>query len=194
VFHRSDRLLLRPVWPEDWKGILGEIADQAIVRNLASAPWPYREDDARAFTQLPIEPLYPRFVMTRADDACVVGCIGIDVLHAPDTVDTANTVELGYWIGRDHWGQGYATEAGRAVLTIARAIGHKRVIAGHFEDNPASGRVLRKLGFTATGRRLMRHSCGRGEEAETIEYALDLTALDDAEIAPMPAPMPAVTA
>lgn len=170
MFHRSERLLLRPVWPEDWKGILGGIADQAIVRNLASAPWPYAEDDARAFTSLPCEPLHPRFVMTRAADAEVVGCIGIGPIAGGDQAAADSGIELGYWIARKHWGKGYATEGGRAVLEIARTLGHQRVFASHFQDNPASGRVLRKLGFERTGRLVMRHSCARGEEAMTVEY------------------------
>ncbi len=171
MFHRSARLLLRPVWPEDWRGILGGIADEGVVRNLARAPWPYCEDDARRFAALPTSPREPRFVITRAADAEVIGCIGIDPAD-----DAPGAVELGYWIARPYWGQGFATEAGRAVLEIARALGHPRAVASHFYDNPACGRVLVKLGFEPTGRSLMRHSCGRGQTALTHEYALNLAA------------------
>ncbi len=170
MFHRSERLLLRPVWPEDWQGILGGIADQAIVGNLATAPWPYGEDDARAFASRPCEPRYPRFVMTRAADAAVVGSIGIGPIAGDEPASADGAVELGYWIARAHWGQGYATEAGRAVLEIARTLGYACVFASHFNDNPASGQVLRKLGFERTGRLVLRHSCARGEEAMTVEY------------------------
>ena len=100
-------------------------------------------------------------------DGWDMGCIGID---ATDTGET----ELGYWIGRRHWGQGYATEAGRAVIDIARMLGHERLVASHFVDNPASGRVLRKLGFAPTGKVTARHSCGRGGESPAMEYALQL--------------------
>ena len=175
MFHRSQRLLLRPVWPEDWQLVLDGIADEGVVRNLASAPWPYGESDARAFTALPIEPQYPRFLITRASDAALIGCIGIDRSDAFD-----DGAELGYWIAREHWGQGYATEAGRAVLTIARTLGYTRVMAMHFLDNPASGRVLEKLGFVSTGVTSMRHSCARGEEAPAHEYALEFAAFDKA--------------
>ncbi len=170
MFHRSQRLLLRPVWPEDWQGVLEGIADEDVVRNLASAPWPYQESDARAFTALPIEPQFPRFLITQAHDAQVVGCIGIDRCGA--SVDGA---ELGYWIARAHWGQGYATEAGLAVLSMARTLGYNRVMAMHFLDNPASGRVLEKLGFAPTGGTSLRHSCGRGEKALAREFALEFS-------------------
>lgn len=173
MFHRSERLLLRPAWPEDWSLVLGGIADEGVVRNLASAPWPYRPEHARKFVQSSAEPMFPRFLIARADDAALVGCIGIDM--------TEGEVELGYWIARQHWGRGYATEAGRAVIDVARMLGHERLVASHFTDNPASGRVLRKLGFVPTGAVRHRHSCGRGEEALAREYALSLE--EDAQAA-----------
>lgn len=59
-----------------------------------------------------------------------------------------NTAELGYWIGVPFWGNGYATEAAQAVLDYAfRNIGLERVIAKFLRRNPASGRVLQKLGM-----------------------------------------------
>ena len=167
MFHRSQRLLLRPVWPEDWQLVLRGIADEGVVRNLASAPWPYGEEDARNFTALPVEPHFPRFLITRAKDAALVGCIGIDRTDAFE-----DGAELGYWIARAFWGQGFATEAGKAVLEIARTLGYARVSAMHFLDNPASGKVLQKLGFEATGTISMRHSCGRGTQAPAAEYSL----------------------
>mgnify|MGYP003325147347 CR=1 FL=1 len=166
MFHRTKRLLLRPAWPEDWQAIYGCIADEGVVRNLARAPWPYREEDARQFAELPADPHYPRFLITRARDAALIGCIGIE-RHEDD-------VELGYWIARPFWGQGFASEAGQAALEVAAMLGHRRVVASHFLDNPASGCVLRKLGFEPTGQMHERHSCGRGEAAQTAEYALEL--------------------
>lgn len=178
MFHRSERLLLRPAWPEDWQSVFAGIADEGIVRNLASAPWPYGAEDARRFVAKAMDPMYPRFLVTRAADAALVGCIGADPSDADE-----QAVEVGYWIARAHWGQGYATEAGGALLEILRALGHGRVVASHFLDNPASGRVLRKLGFAPTGRVQSRHSCGRGEQALVAEYALDLDErADDPEV------------
>jgi RimJ/RimL family protein N-acetyltransferase len=171
MFHRSERLFLRPAWPEDWEAVLGGIADEGVVRNLARAPWPYGPDEARAFVARGQDPRFPSFLIVRPEDGRAVGCVGLS--------ERDDEIELGYWIARPWWGRGYATEAGRGVLAIAGAVGHRQIGAGHFVDNPASGRVLRKLGFRPTGVVRPRHSCARGEEAPAIEYTLDLSVADD---------------
>lgn len=166
MFHRSERLFLRPAFQEDWEAVLVLIgADDAIARNLASAPWPYSERDARDFVTLPQDPRLPHFLVTLPG----TGVIGSAGLGAHDC-----GAEIGYWIGRPYWGQGFATEAARAVLRIAQTLGHRRLTAGHFVDNPASGRVLRKLGFQPTGQIVTRHSRARGAEVDSVDYALEL--------------------
>lgn len=167
MFHRSERLFLRPAFPEDSGAILAGIGEEAIVRNLARAPWPYGLDDARAFAALPQDMRLPHFLVT-VPGTGVIGSAGLG--------EHDGQPELGYWIARAHWGQGYATEAGGAVLRIAAALGHRRVVAGHFTDNPASGKVLRKLGFVPTGRPGRRFCAARGAWVETVEYACDLEA------------------
>ena len=168
MFHVTERLLLRPAWPEDAEALFGGIADEGVVRNLARAPWPYLPEHARQFVMLERDPRFPRFLITRPGEcgSDLIGCIGIDAGEGG--------VELGYWIARPHWRQGYATEAARGVIEIARLLDHDKLVAGHFTDNPASGRVLRKLGFRPTGKTVLRHSCGRGEEADCAMYNLDL--------------------
>lgn len=168
MFHRSERLLLRPTFAEDWpeiyRGISDGGADDGIVRMLASAPWPYREQDAREFAARGFDPLYPRLLVTLPGEvgSRAIGCIGID----PQGEGT----ELGYWIARPFWGRGFATEAGRALIAIARMLGHRTLLAGHAVDNPASGRVLRKLGFRPTGEVRRQFSKGRGEETLVTRY------------------------
>ena len=167
MFHRSERLFLRPAFPEDCGAILAGIGEESIVRNLARAPWPSPMDDARNFAALPQDQRLPHFVVTVPGNG-VIGSAGMG--------EHEGEPELGYWIAREHWGRGYATEAAGAVLRIARTLGHRRVVAGHFTDNPASGRVLRKLGFIPTGRPGKRFSLARGQMVESVEYALDLEA------------------
>lgn len=166
MFHRSERLFLRPPFPEDWETILTGIGDDGVVRNLARAPWPYNVDDAREFAARPQDPRLPHFLVTLPGTG-VIGSVGLG--------ESDGEAELGYWIARNYWGQGFATEAANAVLRIARTLGHRRLTAGHFVDNPASGRVLRKLGFVATGRIAKRHCCARGALVDSVEYACDLT-------------------
>lgn len=165
MFHRSERLFLRPPFPEDWQAILLRLNDEEVARNLGRAPWPYGEADARSFAAMKQDPRLPHFLVTLPG----VGVIGSAGLGEHD-----GRPEIGYWIGRDFWGQGYATEAGRAVISIARTLGHRRLTAGHFVDNPASGKVLRKLGFRATGQVRQRHSLARGGEVASVEFELDL--------------------
>src|SRR3546814_3584014 len=74
-------------------------------------------------------------------------------------------LELGYWIARSYWGLGFATEAGKAVVRIARAMNLPRLQARHFLDNPASANVLRKIGFRPTNRVVLGYSRGRGQAA-----------------------------
>lgn len=166
MFMRSERLFLRPCWPEDWLELLVSIDDEGVVRNLASVPWPYTSDDAKAFVERQQERLLPQFFITvpSAEGTKLIGSVGLS--------RDGDDVELGYWIARSHWGQGYATEAARAVLSQARAMGHRRIVAGHFVDNPASGRVLRKVGFRPTGERRIRYSEGRRGVGLSESYAI----------------------
>ncbi|MCT2398273.1 GNAT family N-acetyltransferase [Novosphingobium mangrovi (ex Huang et al. 2023)] len=166
MFIRSERLFLRPGWPEDWEDLQRLIGDEQVVRNLASVPWPYTGAHARSFVNLQRERLCPGFMITLpgAAGARLIGGVGFQKTDAG--------VALGYWIARDHWGRGYASEAARAALSLACTLGHERIVATHFLDNPASGRVLDKLGFRRTGRIVERFSEGRGMVYPAREYEL----------------------
>ncbi len=168
VFYRSERLLLRPIWPEDWQAIHVGFSDEQTVRSLARVPWPYAEERAHQFANLPINPHVPRFMITIAATSEGIGSIGFE------TCDDGAALELGYWIARPHWGQGYASEAGFAAIELAQVIGAKRLVAAHFLDNPASGRVLRKLGFERLPTITQRLSVARGESVPSAEYTLEL--------------------
>lgn len=168
MFIRSERLFLRPSWPEDWSEIYAGIADEAVVRNLALAPWPYTIEDAIGFARREQERLLPHFLITLpgAQGSQVIGCVSL--ARKPDEV------ELGYWIARSYWSRGYASEAVRAVLRLADALGHRRIMAHHFADNPASGKVLAKAGFRPTGQQSLRFSKGRGQDALAIGYVREI--------------------
>ena len=78
-----------------------------------------------------------------------------------------NRAELGFWLGVPYWGNGYATEAARAVLRYGfESLGLHRIQASHFSNNPASGAVLRKIG--------MQHEASLREHILKWEQYLDL--------------------
>jgi RimJ/RimL family protein N-acetyltransferase len=160
MFARTKRLLLRPGFPEDAPALAAAIADEKIVRNLSTAPWPYALRDAEAFLAAPRDPVLPSFLIVERTGGAprLVGACGLG--RRP-----SGSVELGYWIARAHWGRGIATEAGEALLEIARMLGLPRLEASHFIDNPASARVLEKLGFLPVGITAPRLSCARGSES-----------------------------
>ncbi len=147
------------------------IGHEQVCAKLSRAPWPYALGDAQMFLAQPRGPETANFLVfdDPAGTPRLIGGIGID---APNV---AGEHQFGYWFTPEAWGRGYATEAGRAVVQIARhALGLTRLHAGHFIDNPASGRVLQKLCFRPTGRVEPRHSKARGTDAPCALYELDL--------------------
>lgn len=165
MFVRTPRLLLRQGWIEDAPQLARTI-DEAIARNTTRMPWPYplaaaeawlsREQDSHAPTCL---------IFARTGGAPrLIGGVGLNA--------DADGHELGYWIARPYWGLGFASEAASALLRTAHeSLRIGPIHAGHFTDNPASGRVLRKLGFRPTGRTERRHSTARGHAVECVLYA-----------------------
>jgi len=164
-------LLLRPGWAEDAAALHAAIADEMIVRNLSTAPWPYRLRDAEAFLAGPRDPVLPTLLMFERTSAApqLVGACGLG--RRP-----SGAVEMGYWVARAFWGRGLATEACTALIDIARTLGLPSLEGSHFVDNPASGRVLEKLGFEPIGIVAPRLSCARGCEAPARLMRLRLCA------------------
>ena len=187
MFARTPRLLLRPGFAEDAPALASAIAHEGIVRHLASAPWPYRMRDAEAYLAAPRDPILPSLLIFERTGGAplLVGACGLG--RRP-----SGAVELGYWIARDHWGRGLATEASRALIDIARTLKLKWLEGSHFTDNPASGRVLEKLGFEASGIIAPRFSCARGHDYPSRLMRLNLAACEGgAETAGIRSPLAA---
>jgi len=173
VFARTKRLTLRPGWAEDAAELARTIDHQEVARMLARVPWPYDNSDAEAFLSLPTRLTEPRLLILEhvGNTAHIVGGIG---LHRE-----GDAHELGYWLTPGAWGRGIATEAGRAVIDMAReTLGLRQLHARHFLDNPASGKVLRTLGFRATGEVKRMRSRAREGASPCATYTLDLVQED----------------
>ncbi|AQR75596.1 GNAT family N-acetyltransferase [Sphingomonas sp. LM7] len=173
-------MTLRPAWREDAPELARAIGHESVVRNLARAPWPYTDEAAESFAASFEDPAELKLLMFEHQGGAVrlIGCIGIGPFQ-----DEPH--DLGYWLTPDAWGRGYATEAGAAVLRTARAMGIRRVAAGHYLDNPASGRVLRKLGFRPTGRVEPVYSRGRGEAVPSARFEIDLNGTETVDNDPL---------
>ena len=142
----TTRLRLRRPRPDD-AGALAELAnDLDVARMLLRMPHPYSRADAEAFLARAAEPAQDRAEFLIEDSDAVVGMMGFH------TEAERPGPELGYWIGRPFWGRGYASEAAKAALRWSEEGWRRKVVvSGHFADNPASARVLGKVGFLYTG-------------------------------------------
>ena len=141
MFAVTERLLLRPGWPEDAPRLARAIGDPASEGVPSDAPWPCGVRDGERWLALPPIATRPSFLLFRRDTAELVGGLALAGGAEP---------QLRTWIARRWWGQGFATEAGRAAMALAdQSLRLPRVLAIHAPDDLASARVLAKLGFAA---------------------------------------------
>jgi len=145
----TERLVLRAPRLEDAKAVVTLASDRRVAENTARIPHPYRQADADEWiTGVAAGACKETFLITL--DGAPIGACGLDMRDAP-------TPEIGYWLGAPYWGQGFATEAARAVIDYAfEQLGHDALQAGARVSNPASRRVLEKCGFQWTGVGLYR--------------------------------------
>ena len=154
------RLTLRAPEERDVACLTRLADDLDIARMTTRMPHPYTRLDAEEFVSRTAaqDPRRENTFVLDHEDEGPIGVLGF--FHDADPYP-----ELGYWIGRPFWGRGFATEATEGALDWAGRRWRKRaVIAGHFPDNPASGRVLSNAGFLYTGEVRAKHSRARGEE------------------------------
>lgn len=144
------RLRLRPFSMDDAAAVAKMCNSYALYRNTLALPYPYTETDARQWISRHAENFSAdtayEFAVTDKSSGTLYGSVGIFL--QPDR----HSGELGYWLGEEHWGYGYAAEAAQAVINFV-FLEKKlhRVFARHFGSNPASGRVMQKVGMTYEG-------------------------------------------
>ena len=147
---QTERLVLRSPRTEDAKTIAVLVNDRRIAENTLRIPHPYGIADAQRFiTGANAGAGETVFLIVRRD-ATVLGACGLAKC-------AAESAELGYWLAFAFWGNGYATEAARAVIGYAfDDLGYETLHAGARVSNPSSRRVLEKCGFEWTGVELHR--------------------------------------
>ncbi|PWH17663.1 MAG: GNAT family N-acetyltransferase [Anaerolineae bacterium] len=146
----TPRLQLRSFKLSDAPQVADLAGDFDIARMTSNIPHPYTEEMAiqwiRGHASQAISNTAIHYAILLQESHLFIGATGL-------TLDVQNrSAELGYWIGKPYWNQGYATEAAQAVLTFAfTRLGLNRIEARHFTKNPASGRVMQKIGMTYEG-------------------------------------------
>lgn len=154
----TERLKLRALRMNDAPAIAHYCSDPGVGRNLSMTPIPYLDVTAEGWILImrARAGLGKEFVFgVELPGKGLIGAIGAHQRGGEG-------FEIGYWFGRPYWGAGYATEALNALVAEARSLGNLH--AGHFVDNPASGRVLSKGGFAYTGEVTPLFSMARGEK------------------------------
>jgi RimJ/RimL family protein N-acetyltransferase len=140
------RLRLRPYAAADVPELIPLIGAREVAATTGRIPHPYTEQDARQFIAAAQGDDEIRLAVTLRSDGCMIGGIGLR-LFLPH-----QNAELGYWLGVPYWKKGYATEAAREMLHYGfENLRLHRIFATHFTHNPASGRILAKLGMRHEG-------------------------------------------
>ncbi len=146
----TPRLIIRPFRPEDAPDIKRLLDDPIIAATTARIPHPYELENANQFiAEITVEFDSGRGITCAITIRSTGELIGVVSLRIESYWERA---ELGYWIGVSHWSNGFATEAAAAMVEYGfRNLGLNRLYAWFFPDNPASGRVLEKIGMQREG-------------------------------------------
>ena len=164
---RTERLILRPLTLADAKRVQLLAGAREIACTTLNIPYPYEDGMAEKW----IATHQDRFEQNKGLDLAVVlsekhlliGCVGfgsISMEHA--------RAEIGYWIGHEWWNKGYCTEAAREIVRFGfEQLGLHRIVGHHLSRNPASGRVMRRIGMAHEGH--LRQHIKKWDKFEDLE-------------------------
>lgn len=147
---RTNRLLLRPFCLQDAQAVESLLNDKEIASNTRSVDYPYPKGQATAWIELH-QSLWKSaesyvFAICLSETEQVIGGMGLEI----DKSD--HNAELGFWIGREFWNNGFCSESAIAVLEFGfEQIGLHKIHSHHLTRNPASGRVMEKIGMVREG-------------------------------------------
>ncbi len=150
---QTDRLVARPMTMGDVPAFYAAANDWDVARMTGTFPWPFTLAVARARIRSmqrmdPAREIVFALIKEGPGRRHFAGAIGVHGKGVP-----SQHFILGYHIARPFWGQGLATEAASGILkwAVGRWGGYITIEASHYTDNPASGRILQKLGFEKAG-------------------------------------------
>ena len=134
---RTKRFTLKRLENHDKKQLIKVLNDYRVSDTLANVPYPYKGDDAEYWLN---NVRNNKYALNIFFNNLLIGGIGI---HKED-----DGYNLGYWVGFEYWGKGYATESCYGLLNyLKKNTSHQSIKAKAFIDNNASNKVLEKIGF-----------------------------------------------
>lgn len=163
-------LILNCPEQDDTPKIAAILNDEIYSKNTINIPFPYTAENAEFWISLAKESFESNsqyiFAIRLKENPEIIGGIdlGID--------KTFNKAELGYWVAKEYWNKGIATEAGKEVIKFGfENLNLKRIFATHFDFNESSGRVMEKMGMKKEGV-LRSHTFKNGEYQNHLIYAI----------------------
>lgn len=146
----GETIVLRPPQATDAAHLASIANDWEVAKGTLNLPYPYTLVDAKDFLDRvqAREPDHPQqtFAIARRSDDLLIGMCGIGIQERHERA------EIGYWIGKAYWGNGYATQTAHCLIAYGFSEhGLNRITAQYFTDNPASRRVMEKAGMTYEG-------------------------------------------
>ena len=162
----TDRLLLRPFDLSDANEVQRLAGDFDIADTTLLIPHPYEDGLAEEWILSQEEKIASGkeffFAIVMRDKNQLVGSIALRI-----NADHENG-ELGYWIGKPYWNNGFATEAADAILRFGfNELKLERIHAHYLARNPASGKVMQKIGMQHEGR--LRKHVKKWDKLEDME-------------------------
>lgn len=142
---KTKRLLLRAFLPVDTHEVNNLAGNINVSKTTLNIPYPYSPEMAESWIETH-KPSWEAktgvvYAITLSESGQLVGAIGLHDIQL-------SQAELGYWVGEPYWGNGYCTEAVRALIQFSfENLSFNKIVSEHLTSNPASGEVMKKAGM-----------------------------------------------
>ncbi len=166
----TENLVLNQITENDIQDIVNSLNNPVFSQNSTNIPYPYDEDCAKFWLELirkgQEENTGQTFAIRTKTDLKMIGAIGLELDLDHDKA------ELGYWLDKNFWNKGFATEASKKIIDYGfNTLKLKRIFATHFDFNTASGKVMLKSGMQQEGV-LYAHTKNNDRYENHILYAI----------------------
>ena len=157
----TERLVLKKLNTAGKEQLVSLLGNLKISRTLSNVPYPYTSNDADKWLEVVGSQEFNLNTFLNED---LIGGVGLSL----DEDD--GLYELGYWLGADYWGRGYATESVRGLLDHAKLALQSQILkANVYKKNKASANILKKIGFKKVGEGKV-FSLSRQENIASVHY------------------------